>query len=313
MMTNSSIHLRDLLAPTASSVLEHGSVFKNDRRLSLWLFSQDVFGWRNWLQARQVPFEGNANEMLYEAGDKLLFSRTETDEVLATARVDQAIPACVYKGDEDESIDFNGDIVAWGHLFNLQPSLAAYCPPEMKARVGVGAASPQENRIDQYRDLVPKEKPVQPTQEQGWHTDKTTSTAATNTLKVDEPLVYSPPQTDEPDLSQVESTTQLDTNLAQLGREIVARIGEEQDGQRNVNGKVKYRISINLADNTMRIYAKDRGDEPILVDANGNIDHEYSRVVPEDVRRFQAMVDGLRTYQQLNAPKKATQMDDWCP
>ncbi|MEO0519129.1 MAG: hypothetical protein AAF171_17710 [Cyanobacteria bacterium P01_A01_bin.116] len=59
--------------------------------------------------------------------------------------------------------------------------------------------------------------------------------------------------------------------------------------------------------------AKDRGDEPILMDANSNIDHAHSRVLPEDVTRFQVMVDGLRTYQQLNAPKKAAQMDDWGP
>ena len=305
MMTNSSIHLRDLLAPTASSVFNHGSIFKDDRELSLWLCAQDIFGWHNWLRARHVPFEGNANEMLYEAGDKLLFSRTETDEVLATARIDQAIPACVYKGDEDESIDFNGDVVAWGHLFSLQPSLAAYCPPEMKARVG--------DRIDQYRDLVPKKKAAQPTQKQGWRTEGSTSTADTTTWGMDEPLVDSPPQTDEPDdLSQAaESTTELDNNLAQLGREIVARIGEEQDGQHNVNGKVKYRISINLADNTMRVYAKDRGDEPILVDANGNIDHAHSRVVPEDVRRFQVMVDDLRACQRPMVPKKTAQIGDW--
>lgn len=195
MMTNSSIHLRDLLAPTASSVFNHGSVFKDDRELSLWLCAQDIFGWRNWLQARHVPFEGNANEMLYEAGDKLLFSRTETDEVLATARVDQAIPACVYKGDEDESVGFNGDVVAWGHLFSLQPSLAAYCPPEMKARVG--------DRIDQYRDLVPKKKPAQPTQDQDWRRE-TASTAATNTWGMDEPLVDSPPQTNASHLTDHE-------------------------------------------------------------------------------------------------------------
>ena len=287
MMTTSSIHLRDLLAPTASSVFNHGSIFKNDRELSLWLCAQDIFGWHKWLRARHVPFEGNANEMLYEAGDKLLFSRTETDEVLATARVDEAIPACVYKGDEDESIDFNGDVVAWGHLFNLQPELAVYCPPEMKAKVG--------DHIDEYHDRVPKKKVAQPTQDKDWRTEESTATADTNTWKVDKPLVDSQPQTDEPDdLSQTaESTTELDNNLAQLGREIVARIGEEQDGQRNVNGKVKYRISINLADNTMRIYAKDRGDEPILVDSNGNIDHAHSRVMLEDVTRFQAMVDGL--------------------
>ena len=303
-MTESPIHLRELLAPTASSVLNQGAVFKDDRRLSLWLFAQDAFGWRNWLKTRQVPFTDDANEMLYEAGEQLLFSRAETDEVLATARIDQAIPACVYKGDEDESIDFNGDVVAWAHLFSLQPSLATYCPPEMKARVG--------DRIDEYRDRVPKKKITQPTQDQDWRTEETTSTVAANTWELDEPLVDSPPQTDEPDLSQAKSTTQLDTNLAQLGREIVARIGEEQDGQRSVNGKVKYRISISLTDNTMRIYARDRGEEPILVDANGNIDHANSQVLPEDVRRFQVMVDNLRAYQQPTGPKKAEQLDDWC-
>ena len=155
-------------------------------------------------------------------------------------------------------------------------------------------------------------------QKEGWRSAEPASTTAADAWKVDEPLVDSPPPkaeiletANEPDLSKAESTTQLDTNLAQLGREIVARIGEEQDGQRSVNGKVKYRISINLTDNTMRIYARDRGEEPILVDANGNIDHANSQVLPEDVRRFQVMVDDLRAYQQPTGPKKADQLDDW--
>ena len=307
-MANSSIHLKDLLAPTASSVLNQGSVFKDDRRLSLWLFAQDAFGWRNWLQTRQVPFEGDANEMLYEAGDKLLFSRAEADEVLATARIDQAIPACVYKGDEDESIDFNGDIVAWGHLFNLQPSLAEYCPPEMKVAVG--------DRIDQYRDLFPKEKTAQPTRDKDRRFGDSVAGAAANEWTVDEPFadevpqkIGTPERAASPDLSQADSAVQLDRNLAQLGREIVGRIGEEQDGQHHVHGKVKYRISINLADNTMRIYAKDRGREPILVDADGNIDHTSSRVLPEDVRRFQVMIDDLRAYQQPTEPKQMAQIE----
>ena len=310
-MIESPIHLRDLLAPTASSVLNQGTVFKDDRRLSLWLFAQDAFGWRNWLKTRQVPFTDDANEMLYEAGEQLLFSKAETDEVLATARIDQAIPACVYKGDEDESIDFNGDVVAWAHLFSLQPSLADYCPPEIKATVS--------DRIDEYRQQFPKERATQPTRKEGWRSVETASTTSADAWKVDNPLVDSPPPkveiletANEPDLSKAESRTQLDTNLAQLGREIVARIGEEQDGQRSVNGKVKYRISISLADNTMRIYARDRGEEPILVDANGNIDHANSKVLPEDVRRFQVMVDDLRAYQQPRGPKKTAQLDDWC-
>jgi len=309
-MTELPIHLKDLLAPTASSILNQGSVFKDDRRLSLWLFAQDAFGWQNWLKARHVPFGGDTYEMFYEAGDQLLFSRAEADEVLGTARIDQAIPACVYKGDEDESVDFNGDVVAWAHLFNLQPSLADYCPPEIRTTVS--------DRISQYRQQFPKEKATQPAQKEDWHSEEPASTTAADAWKVNEPLTDSPPQkveipqtANEPDLSKAESTAQLDTNLAQLGREIVARIGEEQDGQRNVNGKVKYRISINLTDNTMRIYARDRGEKPILVDANGNIDHANSQVLPEDVRRFQVMVDDLRAYQQPRGPKKTAQLDDW--
>ncbi|MEL6881565.1 MAG: hypothetical protein AAFP09_13635 [Cyanobacteria bacterium J06607_10] len=182
------------------------------------------------------------------------------------------------KGDEDESIDFNGDVVAWGHLFSLQPALTAYCSPEIKAKVGVGADSPKENRIEQYRQQFPKEKNTQPARKEDWRTEETASTTDTDVWKGNEPIVGGPPPkaaipatANEPDLSKTESTAQLDTNLAQLGREIVAHIGEEQDGQRNVNGKVKYRISINLTDNTMRIYARDRGEEPILVDAKATL------------------------------------------
>ena len=303
-MTERPIHLRDLLAPTASSILNQGSVFKDDRRLSLWLFAQDAFGWQNWLKARHVPFEGDTYEMFYEAGEQLLFSKAETDEVLGTACIDQAIPACVYKGDEDESIDFNGDVVAWAHLFSLQPSLAAYCPPEIRTTVS--------DHIGQYRQQFPKERATQPApRRKDWRSTEPASTTAADAWKVDEPIVdNSPPKVEipatanEPALSKTESTAQLDTNLAQLGREIVARIGKEQDGQRCVNGKVKYRISISLTDNTMRIYARDRGEEPILVDANGNIDHANSQVLPEDVRRFQVMVDDLRAYQQPTGPKK---------
>ncbi|MEL7333323.1 MAG: hypothetical protein AAFN12_13840, partial [Cyanobacteria bacterium J06560_2] len=190
--------------------------------------------------------------------------------------------------------------------------LAVYCPPEMKEKVG--------DHIDEYRQQFPKERATQPApQKEDWRSAEPASTTDADVWKVDEPIVDGPlpeaaiPETaNEPDLSNAKSAAQLDTSLAQLGREIVARIGEEQDGQRNVNGKVKYRISINLTDNTMRIYAKDRGNEPILVDANGNIDHANAWVKPEDVRRFQVMVDDLRAYQQPRGPKKTAQLDDWC-
>ena len=96
----------------------------------------------------------------------------------------------------------------------------------------------------------------------------------------------------------------LNIALAYLGRELVnSQLGENQGNQRNVNGEVQYRISVNLADNTMRIYAKDRGDNPILIDANGQIDQVKSRTTIEDVERFQQMARAIRAYQPAEAKK----------
>ena len=47
----------------------------------------------------------------------------------------------------------------------------------------------------------------------------------------------------------------------------------------------------------MRIYVKDRGDDPILIDADGQIDHAASKVVPKDVRRFQQIANRIRECQ----------------
>ena len=88
----------------------------------------------------------------------------------------------------------------------------------------------------------------------------------------------------------------LNIALAYLGRELVnSPLGENQGNQRNVNGEVQYRISVNLANNTMSVYAKDRGDNPILVDANGQIDHVNSQATIEDVERFQQMAKAIST------------------
>ncbi|MBE9064119.1 hypothetical protein [cf. Phormidesmis sp. LEGE 11477] len=159
----------------------------------------------------------------------------------------------------------DGDTIAWAHLFSLRPELAEYCPPETKQSVA--------EYINEYRQHVPKQ-----------HSD---SKAFKNRKS-------SPA---EGDPAKQMSAEESDTTFAALGREIANSLGEEKDGHRQVEGKANYRIVINLASNTMRIYAKDRGDDPILIDANGQIDHAASRVVPEDVRRFQQIANRIREHQ----------------
>jgi hypothetical protein len=89
----------------------------------------------------------------------------------------------------------------------------------------------------------------------------------------------------------------LNTRFAQMGRQLVAEVGAEQDGQRSLSseiGRAQYKIVLNLTDNTMQIYAHERGTEPILVDTNGNIDHANARVLPGDLEAFQTALDYLQ-------------------
>lgn len=295
-----TITLKELLAPSASSILNEGRVVRDDKSRSLWLLAQDAFGWQNWLSEREIPFEGNAQELFYQAAEKLRLSREEADDVLKSTRTEKAIPACVYKGNEDESIDGKGDVVAWGHLFNLKPTFSTYCPPEIKADVS--------HYIAQYRQHVPKPNRTPERPQQAFEKPETSDIPSKGNQTTPEAPSLKSPTIEKGYPVKATASQSLNTSLAQLSREIVDRMGEQQGGQRNVNGNVKYRISVNLRDNTMRIYARDRGDEPILVDANGQIDHANSRVSTEDVERFQQMVDSLRTYQTTYQSARESQL-----
>lgn len=88
-----------------------------------------------------------------------------------------------------------------------------------------------------------------------------------------------------------------------MGRQLVAEVGAEQDGQRSLTseiGRAQYKIVLNITDNTVQIYAHGRGTEPILVDANGNIDHANVRVLPGDLEAFQTVLDYLQKHRQSN-------------
>lgn len=263
-----TLTLRQLLAPTASSVLENGSVVRNDKALSLWLLGQDVYGWRNWLRRNAVPFEDRADDIFYEASRKLNMSEVDAEAALSAVGAEQAIPACVFKGNMDESVDGNGDIAAWSHVLKLSPSLSTYCPPKLQVSV--------EQRAKEYGSKVKADTSTKPS--------------------IKRPVEARSPSTT--------TSHQRDKKLAQLGREIVEQLGDEQANMKTVVGRVRYRISVDLSDNTMRIYDKQRGTQPILIDADGNIDHDRSQVEPEDIQRFQALVDSIQAYQQPLQPQR---------
>lgn len=300
---HSAIPLEDLLAPTASSVLKHGTVIQDDPRRSLWLFAQDAFGWQNWMEQNDMPFSGSADDLLQQAAGKLSLSEKDISDFLATNNFYDAVPACVYKGNQEEG---NGNTVAWSHVFNLSPDLARQaCPPDVEQTVF--------NHIGSYRKRVPKQVQTPVSRQSpiptGMPKPKPSQQLDSNS---NYPFSSSSaPKSESP--RQVNSISkqkeQLDGKLATLGREIVDKLGDEQDGQRKFSGKVKYRISVNLSDNTMRIYAKDRGDMPILVDADGRIDHANSQVRPEDVKRFQTLVDYLHTSVEHKQAKQKAQIE----
>lgn len=116
------IPLAELLAPTATGILNDGRVFK-DKNLSLWLFAQDAFGWKNWMEERSLPLEGRAETLLRQAAKQLHLPDETVDHFLAGTPLEQAIPACVYKGDNENG---TGEISAWAHVLNLRPEFQPY-------------------------------------------------------------------------------------------------------------------------------------------------------------------------------------------
>ena len=86
-----------------------------------------------------------------------------------------------------------------------------------------------------------------------------------------------------------------------MGRQLIAEVGAEQDGQRSLDGEIgraQDKIVLDLTDNTMRIYAQSRGTAPILVDANGNIDHTNAHVLVGDIEAFQSALNYLERQRQ---------------
>lgn len=302
-----TIDLKGLLAPRVQDIITRGSVFK-DPQYSLYHTAREAIGWQNWMRERQLPMTGSLMEVVREAARSLRLNSVDVDQATlavttkprAKASQENCVPSAKF-------MDKGENVSCWMRVADLNGWLfKAQCPTDIQLEA--------LERMSQHRALNPelaaqreslrRQKQADPTSEAVPQTETISAGAAqpsSHQISVEQPA----------DVPQVEFETvgapppqhHLNTRFAQMGRKLVAEVGAEQDGQRSLRseiGRAQYKIVLNMVDNTMQIYAHDRGTEPILVDANGNIDHANARVLPGDLEAFQTALDYLQTHRQSN-------------
>jgi hypothetical protein len=294
-----TIDLKDLLAPRVQDIITKGSVFK-DPQYSLYHTAREAIGWQNWMRERQLPMTGSPMEVVREAARSLRLSSIDVDQAIAKANQENCVPSAKF-------MDKGGDVSCWMRVADLNGWLfKARCPTDIQLEA--------LERMSQHRALNPelaaqrenlqRQKQAAPTPEAIPQTETISTEAA-------QPASRQIPVEQSANVPQIEFETvgaptpqhHLNTRFAQMGRQLVAEVGAEQDGQRSLSseiGRAQYKIVLNLANNTMRIYAHGRGTEPILVDANGNIDHANARILPGDLEAFQTALDYLQKHRQPN-------------
>ncbi len=306
------IDLKDLLAPTARQILD-GNVYKS-ADYSVFHLAREALGWQSWARENDVPLAGNPMVMTQQAARSLGVSVSAANAAFTQADAQGCIPAAKFKG---------GDEACWMKIAELDLEIyKACCPEDLRPEV--------ERRIDDYRSN--NSKPAEQLQKNKPAAEKKiddapfADSAVTGSRQAAAGANYSDDR--EPDSTQAESNAastrpirsteipddvpgikieleqpaseipqpqqRMNQDFAVLGRQIVDMAGHEKDGKLAFEGKVNYKIVVNLDSNTMKIYSKDRGGEPILVDANGNIDHENSRVLLKDVEKFRAALNFLQ-------------------
>lgn len=230
------VEIRELLGPTSSNILKHNLLLK-DKKTSFYIFSQDVYGWENWLNKNDIPFTDNAEELMVEAADKIGLSKEQYANYLEGSGSEYSIPCCVYKENKE---GWNGNVVAWAHVLNIYPEHRDNCPSYIRDQVSDHTKEYQGN-------LKKDEKPLKQHKEE-----------------VDAKKRPARKYSGLKEKSELNSEDKiLEKRLALLGRELVQKIGSKQGSWKRLSGKAKYRIDLNITNNTMRIYSKERGDIPL--------------------------------------------------
>lgn len=294
-METPTVKLKNLLTPRSQRLINEAILTKEDENLSLWLLTQDAFGWQNWMRDNRLTVEGSAENIVIAAGKAIGWEEQETKLYLSKPDLflGSAEPACVFKGNQEDS--GKGSVVAWAHLFGLNPEFSKQCPKELRKDV--------VEHINTHRKDNPKVKSTAPvrTKPSKDKDHKESEDSASVTPDLQEPIAI------EEGEQQTDAISK-NINFAMLGREIIKYKGEENKGSRITEGQAGYKISVNISDNTMRIYSRKRGQEPILVDADGNIDHGAANVSQEDIRHFEKVVQSLKDVESRGIGEKESQL-----
>jgi hypothetical protein len=291
-----TIDLKDLLAPRVQDIITKGSVFK-DPQYSLYHTAREAIAWQNWMRERQLPMTGSPLEVVQQAARSLKLNSTDVERAIAKAGQEYCVPSAKF-------VDQGSDVSCWMRVAELNRGLFKLrCPPDIQLEA--------LERMSQHRALNPKlaaQRDVLRQQKQAASASPAFSQQQAFSGAAEPAQDRSKRHTPDEhpaNVPQIEVETgevaspqpHLNTQLAFMGRQLVAEVGAQQEGQRSLDseiGRAQYKITLNLADNTLRIYAQGRGRAPILIDANGIIDHANACVRTGDVAAFQAALDYLQ-------------------
>ena len=247
------------------------------------------------MRDNRLSTEGSAESIVITAGKAIGWEKDKVELYLSkpALHLDSAEPACVFKGNQNGT--GKGSIVAWAHLFGLNPEFSEQCP--------VGLRKDVVEHINTHREGNPKVKPT-PNIKQNISKDA-------DSRKLEHPngaATYAEKTVEVGKGKLQVSDISRNTTFAELGRVIVEQKGKESRGSRITEGQAGYKISVNITDNTMRIYSRKSGKEPILVDANGKIDHKTAKVSQEDIDHFERVVQSLKSIEKKEGQKRESQM-----
>jgi hypothetical protein len=293
--TNNDIYLEDLYSPRVLEIMDKGVVWR-EPDFSLFHVAREALGWCNWLNKNQVPYSGDPYDSAFKAAGALGLEEEFLCSTWNKVKDDDSlIPSALYVG---------GEIPCWQKLAGLDYSLFSNkCPQDLKAEVSQAIGKHRKTHPNETQP--PSRRPDNPIQGQTIH--KT----ATEVVEPN-PQEHPPPPpnpsssvlgadpTPPPTLHPKTMPDKIarDQHLAALARDVLSIAGTPDQHNKVFEGQSKYRIVLDLDSNELQIFARDRGQIPILLDANGNIDHANSKVISEDVRAFEAALTMMRAHQK---------------
>lgn len=310
------IDLKSLLSPHAHEIMLGEQINESDKQTALYDLAVEATGWQRWMQTQEIELEGNPVVLTQQTARKLGINVSTANQILETVKSEDCMPAAWHQG---------GDTGCWQKITQIEPNLLEYAdstnlkpdntqqiPPNRPIKpegAQSGASATTESRTRpaaQYSSFNPEgAKTVlnpaletEPPEPQSGFNQASSRPIPKPRAEASEdgqlPSIAVEFKQEQQQSDQSNPKQRLDRDLADLGRQIVQIAGEEKDNKLEFTGKVQYKIIVNLDTNAMQIYSKDRGDDPILVDANGRIDHEASRATKEDVEKFSAALKFLQ-------------------